>query len=102
MSKRLRFSVVGLPHYTIWHLYEPSVDDLKHMEEMDKERKQQEAKDKLEKDRLEQVRSQFDDTKSEWEKEKEAMEKMEKEEKDGKAQAVNVDKGVQEKKDAKS
>jgi len=26
------FSVVGLPHYTIWHLYEPSVDDIKHME----------------------------------------------------------------------
>lgn len=25
-------SVVGLPHYTIWHLYEPSVDDIKHME----------------------------------------------------------------------
>jgi hypothetical protein len=28
----MRFSVVGLPHYTIWHLYEPSVDDIKHME----------------------------------------------------------------------
>lgn len=32
MAKRMRFSVVGLPHYTIWHLYEPSVDDIKHME----------------------------------------------------------------------
>lgn len=28
----MQFSVVGLPHYTIWHLYEPSVDDIKHME----------------------------------------------------------------------
>lgn len=28
----MKFSVVGLPHYTIWHLYEPSVDDIKHME----------------------------------------------------------------------
>lgn len=35
MAKRMRFSVVGLPHYTIWHLYEPSVDDIKHMEVRD-------------------------------------------------------------------
>lgn len=26
------YSVIGLPHYTIWHLYEPSVDDIRHME----------------------------------------------------------------------
>lgn len=32
MARRMQFSVVGLPHYTIWHLYEPSVDDVKHME----------------------------------------------------------------------
>lgn len=32
MAKRMQYSVVGLPHYTIWHLYEPSVDDIKHME----------------------------------------------------------------------
>jgi len=32
MAKRMQFSVIGLPHYTIWHLYEPSVDDIKHME----------------------------------------------------------------------
>ena len=32
MSRRMGYSVVGLPHYTIWHLYEPSVDDIKHME----------------------------------------------------------------------
>ena len=28
------YSVVGLPHYTIWHIYEPSAEDLKHMEWM--------------------------------------------------------------------
>ena len=39
MARKLQFSVVGLPHYTIWHLYEPSVDDVKHMEEMEKEKK---------------------------------------------------------------
>lgn len=32
MAKRMGFSVFGLPHYTIWHLYEPSVDDIRHME----------------------------------------------------------------------
>jgi mannan polymerase II complex ANP1 subunit len=32
MAKRMDFSIVGLPHYTIWHLYEPSVEDVKHME----------------------------------------------------------------------
>jgi hypothetical protein len=32
MARRMNLSVVGLPHYTIWHLYEPSVDDIKHME----------------------------------------------------------------------
>jgi mannan polymerase II complex ANP1 subunit len=32
MAKRMQYSVVGLPHYVIWHLYEPSVDDIRHME----------------------------------------------------------------------
>lgn len=32
MAKRMGYSVVGLPHYTIWHLYEPSLDDIRHME----------------------------------------------------------------------
>lgn len=40
------FSVIGLPHYTIWHLYEPSVDDLRHMEEMELERKAQEEEER--------------------------------------------------------
>jgi mannan polymerase II complex ANP1 subunit len=32
MARRMGLSVIGLPHYTIWHAYEPSVDDIKHME----------------------------------------------------------------------
>ena len=32
------FEVVGLPHYVIWHVYEPSEDDLLRMAEMDKEK----------------------------------------------------------------
>ncbi|KAF5100770.1 hypothetical protein D0Z03_000747 [Geotrichum reessii] len=35
MAKRMGFTVSGLPHYTIWHLYEPSEDDLKKMKEME-------------------------------------------------------------------
>lgn len=40
------YTVVGLPHYVIWHIYEPSSDDLKHMEWMALEevRQQEEAK----------------------------------------------------------
>src|SRR5271170_5146638 len=32
------FEVVGLPHYVIWHVYEPSEDDLQRMAEMAKEK----------------------------------------------------------------
>jgi len=32
------FEVVGLPHYVVWHVYEPSEDDMRRMEEMAKER----------------------------------------------------------------
>ena len=32
------FEVVGLPHYVIWHVYEPSEDDLNRMAEMAKEK----------------------------------------------------------------
>lgn len=62
----MKFSVVGLPHYTIWHLYEPSVDDLRHMEEMEQERilREQEEKERAE----QQARQQdlFQDPKEEW------------------------------------
>jgi mannan polymerase II complex ANP1 subunit len=54
MAKRMKFSVIGLPHYTIWHLYEPSVDDLRHMEEMEQERL---AREQEEKERTEQTDS---------------------------------------------
>lgn len=71
MAKRMQYSVVGLPHYTIWHLYEPSVDDLRHMEEMEQERKQREAKEKEEKaeaERQQKVKDRFKDSTEEWEK----------------------------------
>ena len=81
------FSVVGLPHYTIWHLYEPSVEDIKHMEvsnqrvplfqsrsnrqqQMEQERlaREQEEKDKAEK--AKKMKESFGDTTSQWEKDK--------------------------------
>ena len=37
MAKAMGLEVVGLPHYVIWHIYEPSDDDIKHMEWMAKE-----------------------------------------------------------------
>ena len=66
MAKRMKFSVVGLPHYTIWHLYEPSVDDIRHMEEMENERKQREAEEKAKQDRMEKIQNDFDDGASQW------------------------------------
>lgn len=61
------FSVVGLPHYTIWHLYEPSVDDLKHMEEMALEQEEREKEKQEETERNERVQALFQDPKSQWE-----------------------------------
>lgn len=34
MCRRMGFSVSGLVHYTVWHKYEPSEDDILKMEEM--------------------------------------------------------------------
>ena len=75
MAKRLSFSVVGLPHYTIWHLYEPSVDDIKHMEEMEAERNQREIAEKEAKAREERLKNEFTNEDQEWQKDKSEMEK---------------------------
>jgi mannan polymerase II complex ANP1 subunit len=78
MAKRMKFSVVGLPHYTIWHLYEPSVDDIRHMEEMENERKQREAEEKAKQDRMEAIQNDFDDGASQWAKDKEELQELQK------------------------
>lgn len=76
MARRMQFSVVGLPHYTIWHLYEPSVDDIKHMEQMEKERiaREQEEKEKAEK--AKKMKESFGDATSQWEKDKTGMQNL--------------------------
>lgn len=70
MAKRMKFSVVGLPHYTIWHLYEPSVDDIRHMEEMEKEQKEKERKEKDEKEKLDKINAQFETPTEQWSRDK--------------------------------
>jgi mannan polymerase II complex ANP1 subunit len=76
MAKRMKFSVVGLPHYTIWHLYEPSVDDIRHMEEMEKERKAKEAEEAAKKEKLDKIHETFDPKDKDWEKEKAAVQDL--------------------------
>lgn len=46
LSRRMNYNVIGLPHYVIWHIYEPSTEDLKHMAWMAEEerRKLEEAR----------------------------------------------------------
>ena len=64
MARRMGFSVIGLPHYTIWHLYEPSVDDLKHMEDMQEQRENEEREVAKQKERSDRF---FQDPKAQWE-----------------------------------
>jgi mannan polymerase II complex ANP1 subunit len=80
MAKRMSFSVVGLPHYTIWHLYEPSIDDIRHMEEMEKERKEKEAKEIAEKERIEKIKAQFDNPSNQWDQDQSDIRNMAKKE----------------------
>ncbi|CDF90961.1 ZYBA0S09-01684g1_1 [Zygosaccharomyces bailii CLIB 213] len=47
LSRRMGYSVVGLPHYVIWHIYEPSTEDLKHMAWMAEEERRRVEEDRL-------------------------------------------------------
>lgn len=73
MAKRMKFSVYGLPHYTVWHLYEPSVDDLKHMEEMEAEKKTREAQEKATQEQTKKAKSDFKDVDDQWARDKAGM-----------------------------
>lgn len=83
------FSVIGLPHYTIWHAYEPSVDDIQHMEvclycfllilclrlthpfqQMKREQLAQEQADKEKAEKAMKLKESFGDTTGQWEKDK--------------------------------
>lgn len=43
MARAMGFRVGGLPHYTIWHIYEPSEDDLKRISTMERKKRRQKA-----------------------------------------------------------
>ena len=73
MAKRMQYSVVGLPHYTVWHLYEPSVDDIRHMEEMEQERVNQENEERERAERAKKIKEEFSETGNQWEKDKHSM-----------------------------
>ena len=72
----MKFSVVGLPHYTVWHLYEPSVDDIRHMEEMEQERQARENEEKERAERMKKIKEEFNDPNSQWEKDKNDIQSM--------------------------
>lgn len=68
--------MVGLPHYTVWHLYEPSVDDIRHMEEMEQERQARENEEKERAERMKKIKEEFNDPNSQWEKDKNDIQNM--------------------------
>ncbi|AMD20284.1 HDL460Wp [Eremothecium sinecaudum] len=39
MAKKMGYKVGGLPHYLLWHIYEPSDDDLRHMASMERQQR---------------------------------------------------------------
>ncbi|KAI9731312.1 MAG: Mannan polymerase II complex anp1 subunit [Cirrosporium novae-zelandiae] len=80
MAKRMQFSVVGLPHYTVWHLYEPSMDDIRHMEEMEAERKAREQEEKERAEKVKKIKEDFSDPGSQWEKDKADLQKIQEKE----------------------
>ncbi|OBA22596.1 hypothetical protein METBIDRAFT_39416 [Metschnikowia bicuspidata var. bicuspidata NRRL YB-4993] len=41
LARRMGFKVGGLPHYTIWHIYEPSEDDLKHIAQLERKKRRE-------------------------------------------------------------
>lgn len=100
MAKRMKFSVVGLPHYTVWHLYEPSEQDLQHMQEMEEERKSRAKEEKERDERMKKIKEEFKDPNNQWEKDKASiLATKNKEEKEGqeKAKAKEAEQAKEEK-----
>jgi mannan polymerase II complex ANP1 subunit len=70
MAKKMGYSVIGLPHYTIWHLYEPSIDDLRHTQELEEARNDAKEKVSAKESRTLEMRSQFYDASEKWQQDK--------------------------------
>lgn len=73
LSRRMNYNVVGLPHYVIWHIYEPSTEDLKHMAWMAEEEKRILDETRLREfyDRIWEVG--FDDVRMDWSDERQSI-----------------------------
>lgn len=70
MCRRMGLSVIGLPHYVIWHIYEPSSDDIKHMEWMADEEERREI-ERQQKEVFERTwKAAFKDVREDWQAEK--------------------------------
>lgn len=70
MCRRMGLSVIGLPHYVIWHIYEPSSDDIKHMEWMADEEERRENEDRMREIHDRVWAAGFADVRDEWHAEK--------------------------------
>lgn len=90
MAKRMKFSVVGLPHYTVWHLYEPSVDDIRHMEEMAQEQKNRENEEKERAERAKKIKEEFKEPNNQWEKDKNELQNMAEKESERAAESEKI------------
>lgn len=44
LAKSMGFRVGGLPHYTIWHIYEPSEDDLREIAKLERKKRRNKGK----------------------------------------------------------
>ena len=68
LSRTMGFSVVGLPNYVVWHIYEPSTDDLKYMEWMAEEEERINEENKIKEFYQKIWEIGFEDMRSSWEK----------------------------------
>ncbi|ANZ73701.1 BA75_00548T0 [Komagataella pastoris] len=73
LSRRMGFDVVGLPHYVVWHIYEPSSDDLKHMEWMAQEEERQRQEKEIQAVYKKYWDQGFEDVSDAWAKERHYM-----------------------------
>lgn len=73
LSRAMNYNVVGLPHYVIWHIYEPSTEDLKHMAWMAEEEKRKVEEARIKEFYDKNWESGFEDVRDEWESEKSAI-----------------------------
>ena len=89
MAKRMGFSVFGLPHYTVWHLYEPSEQDMRRMQEIREESNAKAEEEKRRQARKKKMEQDFKDANPQWEMDKAGMAATSKQEADeGAAAAV--------------